>query len=156
MRASWFNQNFSEGMFRDYIVGGTIALPVSVITEPFVDVDDIADVVLASLTEAGHTGQLYEVTGPELLSFAQLAARFTELLGTPVQFVQVTPEQFVESLQQHGVDSGAIHMLQYLFTEVLDGRNEYITDGVQQALGRPPRSFNQFILNNAQAFARAE
>ncbi len=156
VRASWFNQNFSEGMFRDYIVGGTIALPVSVITEPFVDVDDIADVVIASLTEAGHTAQLYEVTGPELLSFAQLAARFTELLGTPVQFVQVTLEQFVESLQQHGVDSGAIDMLQYLFTEVLDGRNEYIADGVQQALGRPPRSFNQFILNNAQAFARAE
>lgn len=156
VRASWFNQNFSEGMFRDYIVGGTIALPVSVITEPFVDVDDIADVVLASLTEAGHTGQLYEVTGPELLSFAQLAARFTELLGTPVQFVQVTLEQFVESLQQHGVDSGAIDMLQYLFTEVLDGRNEYVADGVQQALGRPPRSFNQFILNNAHAFARAE
>lgn len=152
VRASWFNQNFSEGMFRDFILSGAIALPVSLVTEPFIDVNDISDVVLASLTESGHEQQLYEVTGPELLSFAQLAERFSKLLNRPIAFEQVTREEFVTSLRQAKVDAGAIEMLKYLFTEVLDGRNEYIADGVERALGRKPTTFNEFILNNLSAF----
>lgn len=152
VRASWFNQNFSEGMFRDFILSGAIALPVSLVTEPFIDVNDISDVVLASLTESGHEQQLYEVTGPELLSFAQLAERFSKLLNRPIAFEQVTREEFVTNLRQARVDAGAIEMLKYLFTEVLDGRNEYIADGVERALGRKPTTFNEFILNNLSAF----
>lgn len=155
VRASWFNQNFSEGMFRDYILGGTIALPVSVVTEPFIDVEDISDVVLASLTESRHHGQLYEVTGPELLSFSQLADRFSRLLGRPVSFVQVSRTEFIADLEHHRVDPKAIDMLNYLFSEVLDGRNEYLADGVQQALGRAPRTFNEFILRNMKVFGEA-
>ena len=60
VRASWFNQNFSEGMFRNFIEAGTIALPVGDVTEPFVDADDISDVVVASLIDGKHNGQLYE------------------------------------------------------------------------------------------------
>lgn len=155
VRASWFNQNFSEGMFKDYILEGKISLPVGLVTEPFIDIDDIADVVLASLTDNSHSGQVYEVTGPELLSFSQLANRFSAFLDKPIQFIQVTRGEFVEGLTNNNVDPKAIEMLLYLFTEVLDGRNEYLADGVERALGRRPRNFNEFILKNKKAFTEA-
>lgn len=152
VRASWFNQNFSEGMFRDFIEAGDIALPVGSVTEPFIDVDDICDVVVASLLDPKHNGHLYEVTGPELLSFSQLAETFTEVLQRPVNFIQVTLDEFVSTMQNNGVDPKAIEMLTYLFTEVLDGRNEQISDGVERALGRPAKQFKDFIVDNAEAF----
>ena len=155
VRASWFNQNFSEGMFRNFIEAGTIALPVGDVTEPFVDVDDISDVVVASLIDGKHNGQLYEVTGPELLSFSQLADIFSEFLPTPVDFVQISLESFVAALNHNRVDPKAIEMLTYLFTEVLDGRNEYIAKGVDQALGRPPKRFREFVKSNMRAFKGA-
>ncbi len=155
VRASWFNQNFSEGMFRDFIMAGKIALPVGLVTEPFIDVDDISDVVVSSLLDTKHNGHLYEVTGPELLSFSQLAEAFTEVLNVPVEFVQVSQSAFVETLQNNQVDPKAIEMLTYLFTVVLDGRNEFLSDGVEQALGRPAKSFKDFIKDNKSAFSGA-
>lgn len=153
VRASWFNQNFSEGMFRDFIDAGHIALPVGSVTEPFIDVGDICDVVVASLLEPKHSGHLYEVTGPELLSFLELAEHFTDVLQRPVNFTQVTLDDFVSSMQSNGVAPKAIEMLTYLFTEVLDGRNEYVADGVERALGRPAKSFKSFIADNLSLFS---
>ena len=156
VRASWFNQNFSEGMFRDFIEAGDIALPVGSVTEPFIDVDDICDVVVESLLETKHNGQLYEVTGPELLSFTQLAETFTHALQRPVNFTQVTLDEFVSSMQNNGVDPKAIEMLTYLFTEVLDGRNEQTSNGVERALGRPAKQFKDFVVDNIEAFSGAQ
>ena len=72
VRASWFNQNFSEGEFLDMVLAGEITLPAGDIPEPFVDADDIADVAVAALTEDGHAGQIYEVTGPRMLTFQEV------------------------------------------------------------------------------------
>jgi len=152
VRAAWFNQNFSEGLFRQFILNGHIALPVDDTPEPFVDIDDIAQVVVASLVQDGHHGQLYEVTGPELLSFRQLAQYFSELLNKEVAFDSISLPAFQANLARDKVELGAIEALTYLFTEVLDGRNEFLTDGVQRALGRPPKSFKQYILDNRQFF----
>ncbi|MBU3023633.1 NmrA family NAD(P)-binding protein [Aestuariibacter sp. A3R04] len=154
VRASWFNQNFSEGMFHNFIVAGTIELPVGAVGEPFVDVDDICDVVVASLLDERHNGKLYEVTGPELLSFAQLADIFSKVLQTPISFVEVSLSDFVATLRDQKVDSHVIDMLTYLFTEVLDGRNAYAVDGVEQALGRSAKTFEQFVIANQNHFGR--
>lgn len=152
VRASWFNQNFSEGLFREFILKRKIALPVDDMQEPFVDVDDIADVVVASMTEARHTEKLYEVTGPELLSFRDIAQRFSIVLDDIVAFERISMEEFQENLQKANVDPGAIEMLSYLFNEVLDGRNAYCSQGVLQALDKPARNFNQFIFNSKHMF----
>lgn len=152
VRASWFNQNFSDGQFNPFIQHGKIALPVGGVGEPFIDIDDIAEVVTASLTDAKHNGKLYEVTGPELLTFANLADLFSHHLGRTVEFEQVSLAQFQQNMGHAGVDTGAIEMLTYLFTEVLDGRNEYICDGIEQALGRPAKSFEDFIKDNRHHF----
>ncbi|MFC3094500.1 NmrA family transcriptional regulator [Alteromonas sediminis] len=152
VRASWFNQNFSEGMFRDYILNGRIALPVDHMPEPFVDIDDIAEIVVESLTDDKHNGQLYEVTGPELLSFKAVADTFSRVLNKPVVFEQISLEAFQQGLESAGADKGAIEALTYLFTEVLDGRNAHTCEGIPQALGRPAKSFDDFVRDNAHWF----
>ncbi|MFJ6985944.1 MULTISPECIES: SDR family oxidoreductase [unclassified Streptomyces] len=74
VRADWFNQNFDEGIFRAAVLDGTLALPLGDCRQTFVDADDIAAVAVAALTEDGHTGRTYEVTGPEALSFPDALA----------------------------------------------------------------------------------
>lgn len=155
VRASWFNQNFSEGLFRQFIMDGNIALPVTDITEPFIDIDDIADVAIASLIDDSHSGQLYEVTGPELISFADIAARFSKHLNRKVGFESISIAEFQSRLARADVPQDVIETVTYLFSEVLDGRSESTTDGVDRALGRPATSFDQYILKNRQYFTEA-
>lgn len=152
IRAAWFSQNFTDGLFHQFVMSGEIALPVSLVQEPFIDIDDIAHIAFQALTTDGHDGALYEVTGPELLSFAQVASRFSMLLNRPVRFTQISAQAFEEQLSQAGVEQGAIEMLRYLFSEVLDGRNAHTTSDVERALGRPATSFNTFVLRNLAAF----
>ena len=71
LRSTWFAQNFSEGAFFDFVLAGEVTLPAGDTPEPFVDVDDIADVAVAALTEDGHEGEVYELTGPRLLTFKE-------------------------------------------------------------------------------------
>jgi uncharacterized protein YbjT (DUF2867 family) len=149
VRASWFNQNFSEGPFLDLVVAGEVALPAGNVAEPFIDADDIADVAVAALTEDGHAGQVYEVTGPRKLTFAEAIAEIAEAADRPIRYVQIPQEAFVAGLTQAGVPSDYIELLKYLFTTVLDGRNEHLTDGVQRALGRAPRDFREYARNVA-------
>ena len=155
VRAAWFNQNFSEGLFRQFILQGKMALPVSGMREPFVDIDDIAEVVSASLTDKQHRYQLYEVTGPELLSFAELSQQFQDESGINLVFQSISLAEFQKTMTNAGASDAEVEMLSYLFSEVLDGRNEFLCDGVQQALGRPARSFRQFVQGNLAAFAEA-
>ena len=144
VRASWFNQNFSEGAFIDMVLGGAITLPAGDQVEPFVDVDDIADVVVAALTEDHHDGQIYEVTGPRLMSIADVAADLSRAAGREIAYVDVPHDAFVSEVASSGAPDDVVWMLDYLFATVLDGRNAYLTDGVRRALGRPPRDFADY------------
>jgi uncharacterized protein YbjT (DUF2867 family) len=141
---SWFMQNFSEGYLLEPVLEGAIALPARDVAEPFVDVDDIADVAVAALTADGHTGRTYELTGPRLLTFAEAAAELGQAMGRQIVYVPLTMEQYAAGAAEHGVPEADIAMLTTLFTEVLDGRNAYLADGVQQALGRPARDFTEY------------
>jgi uncharacterized protein YbjT (DUF2867 family) len=156
VRASWFNQNFSEGAFHDLVISGTVAMPVGGVREAFVDCDDIADVAVAALTEDGHHGELYEVTGPELLTFDQAVRTIADAAEIDVNFVEITPEQFEAGLIEQGVPADYVRLLNYLFNEVLDGRNEYLTDGVERALGRAPRRFADYAKQAALEHAWAK
>lgn len=144
VRASWFNQNFSEGAFLDMVLAGQITLPAGNIPEPFVDVDDIAEVAVAALTEPGHAGEVYEVTGPRLMTFADIATELSKATGREIVYVPVPHEAFVAGVEASGAPKDVVWMLDYLFNTVLDGRNAHITDGVQRALGRPPKDFAEY------------
>ena len=149
LRCSWFMQNFSEGVFLDSILGGTVALPVGDVGEPFVDTDDIADVAVAALTEDRHIGQLYELTGPRLLTFAEAIAEIGRASGRPLRFERISTTAFEQALAEQQQPAELREFLAYLFTEVLDGRNAKCTDGVQRALGRAPRDFSQYARQSA-------
>src|SRR5262249_12569172 len=119
LRCSWFMQNFSESFFLEPIQSGTVALPVSDMQEPFVDAEDIAEVAVAALTEPGHVGQLYELTGPRLLSFAQAVAEIARASGRSLVFQSITLEDFGRTLTAQGVSGDVVEFLKYLFGEVL-------------------------------------
>ena len=103
VRCSWFDQNFSEGYLLEPVIAGEIALPVGDVLEPFVDADDVADVAVAALTEEGHAGRVYELTGPRLLTFADAVREIAEVLGRPIQFVQVSAEDYAAGMKDSGV-----------------------------------------------------
>ncbi len=144
VRASWFNQNFSEGEFLDMVLAGEITLPAGDVGEPFVDADDIADVAVAALTEDGHAGQVYEVTGPRLLTFAEVAVEIARASGRDVQYIQIPHEAFAAGIAESGAPADIAWLLDYLFATVLDGRNAHVCDGVQRALGREPTDFADY------------
>jgi len=149
IRASWFNQNFSEGAFVDMVLNGAITLPAGTTPEPFVDIDDIAEIAVAALTENGHAGQLYEVTGPRLMTLSDVAADLSRATGREIAFVDVPHAAFVDEIKQSGAPKDVAWMLDYLFATVLDGRNAHLTDGVERALGRPAKDFADYARDAA-------
>ncbi|CAN7688219.1 NAD(P)H-binding protein [Caballeronia sp. LjRoot34] len=149
LRASWFAQNFSEAHFLEPIRDGEFALPVADIGEPFVDVEDIADVAIAALTQEGHAGQLYELTGPRLVTFAEAIAQIAQASGRPIRFTRVSMTEYAAALEEARLPAQIVELICYLFTDVLDGRNASVTDGIIRALGRAPRDFSDYVRETA-------
>ena len=149
VRASWFCQNFSEGKFLEPILAGHVALPAGNVGEPFVDADDIADVAVAALTEEGHSRKVYEVTGPRLLTFEEAVGEIAKATGRDIKYEQVPMQAYADLLVEYQLPKDLIWLVTYLFTEVLDGRNESIADGVQQALGRKATDFGEYVRKTA-------
>jgi uncharacterized membrane protein len=149
LRASWFCQNFSENYLLDPLLAGEVALPVGHVGEPFVDADDIADVAVAALTEDGHAGRLYELTGPRLWTFAQATAEIARVTRRNIRYVELSIEEDASARDSAQVPPEFVTLLTYLFTEVLDSRNARVADGVSQALGRVPRDYTEYVRDTA-------
>lgn len=152
VRAAWFAQNFSEGYLRDPVLAGVLPMPGGTIAEPIIDIDDIADVVVAALTEDGHFCELYEVTGPRLMTFADMAQELSNAIGNPVQHVPITFDDFHANVAEAG-GTFVADVFTAIARETLDGRNAHLTDGVQRALGRAPRDFANYAKSAASAGA---
>jgi uncharacterized protein YbjT (DUF2867 family) len=148
VRCAWFMQIFSEDYMVDSIRDGELVLPAGHELEPFVDTDDIADVAAAALTDDRHIGRLYELTSPRLLSFPQAVGEIALATGRAIRYVPVSMEEFAAVAVEQGVPEEYIGFLSYLFGEVL-GRNAYLTDGIQRALGRQPRDFGDYARTTA-------
>jgi uncharacterized protein YbjT (DUF2867 family) len=150
VRSAFMAQNFNEGFFLESVLAGEVAFPAGEdLAEPFIDADDIADVAVAALTGEGHVGQLYEVTGPRLLGWAQAVAEVAAAAGRPVRYVPVSLGEYASLLIENQVPADYVKMLTDVFTEVLDGRNAYLSDGVQRALGRQPHDFADYARASA-------
>jgi uncharacterized protein YbjT (DUF2867 family) len=143
VRCAFFSQNFDEGAWLDEVLAGAVSLPVDDAQEPFVDVDDIADVVVAALTDDRHVGRLYELTGPRLLSFGDAVAEIGKAAGRDIAFVSVPIDEYTAMLSEHGLPQDFIWLLNHLFTDVL-GSKAQLADGVQRALGREPKDFADY------------
>jgi uncharacterized protein YbjT (DUF2867 family) len=149
VRCAWFSQNFSESYLLEPILGGEVALPAGEVAEPFVDAGDIADVAVAALTEDGHAGQLYELTGPALLTFEEAVGEIASSMGREIRYVHISVEEYASVLAEQDVPDEFVALLTYLFTEVLDGRNAHTVSGVRRALGREPRGFAEYARDAA-------
>jgi uncharacterized protein YbjT (DUF2867 family) len=144
--ASAFNQNFDEGVFLDPLRAGVLAVPAGDVADPFVDVNDIADVAVAALTEEGHAGQRYEVTGPRLVTFHEAVAEIGKATGREICYVPVTREQFANGLvEEAGEPRELAEFLAETVSAFFDGRNASLGDGVERALGRKPRDFFDWV-----------
>ncbi|MFD9304263.1 NAD(P)H-binding protein [Streptomyces sp. NPDC060048] len=140
VRSAWFNQNFDESFFLEPVLAGEIALPTADAVEPFIDADDIADVVVAALTDDRHIGRTYELSGPRLLSFADVAAELSKATGREISYVPVSNGAYRAVLRENGLPEDFAD----LFALILDGRNAQVVGGVEEVLGRKPRDFSDF------------
>lgn len=149
LRCNWFNQNFSEGYLLGPVLDGEVALPAGDVGEPFLDADDIADVAAAVLTQDGHAGKAYELSGPRPLTFAEAVHTIASATGQDIRFVPITPAECAAALAAAGTPGDVVDLLIYLFTTVLDGRNSRPANGVQQVLRRAPRDFADYARDTA-------
>lgn len=150
IRAAWFAQNFSEGALRGAVMAGVLPMPGGDVREPIIDIDDIAEVAVLALTEDGHAGELYEVTGPRLMTFGEMAEALSVAMGQPVQHLAISFEDFHAEIER---ENGPLiaDVITEIARETLDGRNAYLGDGVQRALGRLPRDFAVYAQTAAGA-----
>lgn len=153
VQASWFAQNFSEDFMVDSVLAGELLIPAGTAGEPFVDIDDIADVVVATIMEPGLRNRLYEVTGPEVLSFADCLATISAAAGYTVKLTELPLDDYIEALQEQGVREYLIVLLRDLFADLFDGRSAYTAQGVLEALGRPATSFSDYARKAAASGA---
>lgn len=151
VRASWFCQNFSESFMLDGILAGELVLPAGDTVEPFVDADDIADVVVAALTKPRHRDKLIEVSGPRALSFAECIRVISETLGRPLKYTRVPIDAYVDALKEQGAPDDMQWLLRELFTVVFDGRNSQVVPGVDEVLGRPATDFRSYVQRTVES-----
>lgn len=149
LRCNWFSQNFSEGYLLGPVLEGEVALPVGDVGEPFLDADDVADVAAAVLTGDEHASQVYELSGPRALSFAEAVEEIAAATDRDIRFARVTPEGYAAAMTADGTPADVVELVTYLFATVLDGRNTRPVGGVQQVLGRPPREFATYARDTA-------
>jgi len=145
VRCSWFSQNFSESFMLEGILAGELVLPAADTIEPFVDTDDIAEVVVATLIDPAHRNKLYELTGPRALNFAQCINEISDALGRHVQYTSVPVDAYINALREQGQPEELQWLLRELFTVVFDGRNSNVMPGIYEALGRPATDFKTYV-----------
>ncbi|MFD3638771.1 Rossmann-fold NAD(P)-binding domain-containing protein [Streptomyces griseus] len=145
VRSAFFAQNFSESALLEGVLGGEVVFPAGTTAEPFLDLDDLADVVVAALTGEGHAGAVYELTGPRSLTFAEAAEELGRASGRAVRYVPVTADAYASMLAEFEGFGPEAEFLAELFAALLDGRNAGTTDDVKRVLGREPKDFSVFV-----------
>ena len=145
VRASWFMQNFSENFMIEGILNGELMLPAGDTVEPFIDVDDIAEVAVATLTRPTLRNRVFEVSGPRAMTFAECVEVISAATGYPVKYTQIPIEAFIDDLRDQGAPDPLLWLMRELFSVVFDGRNSKPTSGVEEALGRPPTDFSEYV-----------
>ena len=151
VRASWFNQNFSESFLIDPILEGFVALPQAEAKIPFVDTNDIADVAVEALLHDTHNGNIYQLTGTRTLTFKEAVEEIAQATQRDIAFTPIAISAYTHMLKQHGVPADFVWLIEYLFTEVLGNpNNSEITNDIELVLGRKPKDFSDFVKETAK------
>ena len=153
VRPSWFAQNATESFFRPGLEQGTLVAPTGDGAVPWIDAEDIAAVAAAALTGDGHAGRVYELSGPRALTLAETAAVLAPYAGRDIRHVDLPVEQWVEGAAAGGLPRDYAQLLGGLFEVIRAGHEAPLSDGVQQALGREPVSYEDWAAREAGALA---
>lgn len=154
VRASNFNQNFDEDIFHAPLVDGELALPAGDVPEPFVDIEDVADVAAAVLTEpSGHAGRVYELTGPRALTFDEAVELISRTSARSITYKQISSAEYIAALVEDGVSEDDAHHVAEMFVLMERGLFAATTDGVATVLGRAPRTFEEYVVRTAASGA---
>jgi uncharacterized protein YbjT (DUF2867 family) len=149
LRLRWFFQNFSEDFLLAPILGGELRLAAGDGLEGFIDAEDIAEVAVAALTEAGHAGEVYELTGPRLMSFGDTVAEIAKATGNDIRYQALTTEAFVAEQVANGVPEEFAQVLAGVTEQMRSGRFATLTGDVERVLGRPARDFTDYARETA-------
>jgi uncharacterized protein YbjT (DUF2867 family) len=150
LRSAWFAQNFSEHFLLGPVRRGRLLLPAdAAVAEPFLDLDDLADVAADALSTNQHVGRLLELTGPRLLTLSAVAAELSAATGRSVVFEPATPADFAADVARDGIPVEDALPLAGLFTDILDGRNASLTPDLRVALCREPTDFAAYAARTA-------
>lgn len=144
LRPTWFSQNFTEGVFRDMVDRGDLRLPAGDGAVPFVDASDIAAVAAAALTDDVHSGRTYELSGPRSLTMAEAAAELSAAAGREIRYTPLSVDRFVAEVTAEGWSGEDARLFADALSPVREDREDYLSTGVRDALGREPRDFTAF------------
>ncbi|MFG3255038.1 NAD(P)H-binding protein [Streptomyces sp. NPDC048172] len=154
LRPSNFDQNFDEDLFHAPLVAGELALPAGTVPEPFIDIEDVADVAAAVLADPGpHAGRIHELTGPRALTFAEAVELMSLASGRDITYRQVSPAEYTAALVESGWDKEEARHVADMFVLMERGVTAGTEDGVANVLGRPPRTFEEYVLRTAASGA---
>ncbi|GAA1074447.1 MAG: NAD(P)H-binding protein [Nocardiopsis sp. BM-2018] len=145
LRPGWFAQNLSVGFLREDVVAGELRLADGDVPVAFVDAEDISAVAAEALTGSGHSGQVYELTGPRALTLDEVAEAISAGTGRSVRHVRLTPEEFVAEKVTQGMSEEDARGYEAVLSPIRLGLDSHVSDGVRLALGRPPRPFSAFV-----------
>ena len=150
VRASWFNQNFSESFFLEPIIEGFVALPMAEAEIPFVDADDIADVVTKVMLSDDYNSKTITVTGPRKLTLKEAVETIASTSGRTIQFQSISIEEYAEGMKAAGLPEDFVWLFTYLFREVLgNSENQDIYTDVEKVLGRKAKDFADYAKETA-------
>ncbi|MGW0789740.1 NAD(P)H-binding protein [Streptomyces sp. NPDC002911] len=138
LRPNNFFQNFDEDLWLAPLRAGRLGLPIGEMPEPFIDADDVAAVAAAVLTEKGHAGHTYELSGPRALTFAEATRTIAEAAGRPIRYEELTPAAHRAELLADGWPEAAADALGGMFALHRAGASAEVTDDVRRVLGREP------------------
>jgi uncharacterized protein YbjT (DUF2867 family) len=154
LRPSNFDQNFDEDVFHAPLVRGELALPAGAVPEPFIDIEDVADVAATVLTEPGrHAGRIYELTGPRAITFGEAVDLISRVSGLPITYKQLSAAEYTATLVEEGLSEDDAHHIAEMFVLMERGLLTAATDGVATVLGRAPRTFEDYVVRTAAAGA---
>jgi uncharacterized protein YbjT (DUF2867 family) len=155
LRPNWFFQNFSEHLYLPALrERGELLAPAGAARVSFVDCRDVADVAAATLTRPGHEGRTYTLTGPEALSFGEVAARLSKAAGQDIRYPATTPDEMADYLSGLGLPPVAVDWVVGLFELIRSGVNTPVTDTVERLTGRWARGFDAYAAENTGAWPR--
>jgi uncharacterized protein YbjT (DUF2867 family) len=139
----WASSIKAEGVVRTATGDGRI---------PFIHPQDIADVAIEALTSEAYRGKSLPITGPEALSYAQMAAKIGAAIGKPIQSQSITEEDVRQQQVSWGAPAPLVEARLSIFRAIREGRLANVTDTVERVLGRKPITFDQWASENRDAF----